>query len=365
VSTPVAPLYAVILAGGIGSRFWPLSTPERPKQLLPLIGQSSMLAETVARLEPLVGISRVLVLTSRALAPAVRRELPALAADQVLEEPRPAGTAAALAWASHEVARRGGADARLVSVHADSAIGSDERFRAVLQAASDAAAHASALATVGIVPTHPNPGLGYIQPGDPIGAEARRVVRFVEKPDSARAERMVADGYLWNSGIFAWRATDYLAEIAALTPEVAPALAHVSEGADAFFDAVPQPISVDVGVMERSGRVVVLPGDFGWDDVGTWGALRRLRRGDAEGNAVHGRTHLREARNNVVHSERGTVVLYGVEDLVVVVRDGVTLVTTNRHSEDLKALVDSLPPDVRELSALGEDARPMTPGSTR
>lgn len=345
--TAEAPLYAVILAGGVGSRFWPLSTPARPKQLLPLIGDASMLAETVARLEPLVGISRVLILTSRALAPAIRRELPGLAADQVLEEPRPAGTAAALAWASAEVARRGGADARLVSVHADSAIGDDDRFRRVLAAAADAAATNAALATVGIVPTHANPGLGYIQPGEALGA-ARRVARFIEKPDLARAERMVADGFLWNSGIFAWRATDYLAEITAHTPEVRPALARAGEGADAFFAAVASGVSVDVGVMERSAKVIVLAGDFGWDDVGTWGSLRRLRRGDADGNAVHGRVHLNDAQRNVVHAEGGTVVLYGVEDLVVVVRDGVTLVTTVDRSDDLKALVESLPADLRD-----------------
>lgn len=342
------PLYAVILAGGVGSRFWPLSTPERPKQLLPLVGDASMLAETVARLEPLVGIERVLVLTSRQLAPAIRRELPRLTADQVLEEPRPAGTAAALAWASFEVRRRGGPDARLLSVHADSAIGDEERFRRVLAASADAAAAHHALATVGIVPTHANPGLGYIQPGEAVGNAARRVARFVEKPDLARAEQMVKDGYLWNSGIFAWRAQDYLDEVAALTPELTAALAAAANGADAFFAAVGKTVSVDVGVLERSAKVVVLPGDFGWDDVGTWGSLRRLRRGDGQGNAVHGRAHLVDARDNVVHAEGAQVVLFGVRDLVVVVRDGVTMVTTVERSDDLKTLVESLPVELRE-----------------
>lgn len=346
-----APLYAVVLAGGVGSRFWPLSTPNRPKQLLPLVGDHSMLTETVARLEPLVGLARVLILTSRALAPAIRRELPQLAADQILEEPRPAGTAAALAWASVVVAERGGAEARLVSVHADSAIGDDERFRRILAKAAEAAASQGALATVGIIPTHANQGLGYIQPGDVLSGGARRVARFVEKPDLARAEQMVVDGYLWNSGIFAWRATDFLAEVSAHTPEVAPALAHATSGADAFFAAVLSPVSIDVGVMERSAKVVVLVGDFGWDDVGTWGSLRRLRRGDEHGNTVHGKVHMTDARGNVVHSERGTVVLYGVQDLVVIVRDGVTLVTTVERSDDLKALVDTLPTGLRDAAS--------------
>ena len=344
------PLYAVILAGGVGSRFWPLSTPERPKQLLPLVGDASMLADAVARLEPLVGMSRILILTSRALAPAIRAAVPELAADQVLEEPRPAGTAAALAWASHEVMRRGGGEARMVSVHADWAIGDAERFRRVLAQAAESAGTLGALATVGIIPTHANPGLGYIQPGAALAGEARKVERFIEKPDLKRAEQMVADGYLWNSGIFAWRAGDYLDEIRALTPEVAPALARVAEGADAFFGAVVETVSIDVGVMERSARVIVLPGDFGWDDVGTWGALRRVRKCDADGNAVHGRVLLKDAHGNVVHAERGSVVLYGVDDLVVVVRDGVTLVTTVERADDLKALMSALPADVVALA---------------
>ncbi len=341
-----APLFAVVLAGGIGSRFWPLSTPVRPKQLLPLVGAASMLAETVARLEPLVGPAGILILTSRALAPEIRRELPQIAPDQVLEEPRPAGTAAALAWASLEVERRGGSEARLVSVHADWAIGDDARFRAALAAAAEAAAAHGTLATVGIIPTHANPGLGYIQPGEAVGGGARRVVRFVEKPDLARAEQMVADGYLWNSGIFAWRASDFLAEVRSLTPEVAPALARALDGPDAFFGAVTTGISIDVGVMERSARVIVLPGDFGWDDVGTWASLRRVRALDAAGNALHGRVLVRHAHGNVVHAEGGTVVLFGVEDLVVVTRNGLTLVTTVQHAEGLKTLVDSLPADL-------------------
>ncbi len=346
MNTPVrAPLYAVILAGGVGSRFWPLSTPRRPKQFLPLVSALPLLEETVARLVPLVGAERILILTSEALAGSVREFLPAFSADQVLAEPRPAGTAAALAWAAVEVQRRGGQDAAMVSVHADWAIGDDAAFRRTLQAAVDAAVHARSLATVGIVPTEPNPGLGYIEPGAPVGPEARAVARFVEKPDRARAEALVAAGGLWNSGIFAWRAAEYLAELAALTPEVAPALATVTPTSTAaeFFAAVRTPVSVDVGVLERSTRVIVLPGTFGWDDVGTWGALRRLRARDAAGNAVHGRTHLVDARDNVVHAESGQVVLYGVQDLVVVVRDGVTLVTTVARADDLKAMLDALP----------------------
>lgn len=342
-------LYAVVLAGGIGTRFWPLSTPERPKQLLPLIGNAPMLADTVARLVPLVGRERVLILTSESLANAVLRTLPGFRREQLLLEPRAAGTAAALTWAAAAVARLGGADARMVCVHADWAIGDADRFRSALQKAADAAAECGALATVGIVPSRPDPGLGYIQPGDEVGDGVRRVARFIEKPDLARAAQMMKEGFLWNSGIFAWRATDLLDEVRAKTPELAAAMRHLDGSAADFFGAVATPVSIDVGVLERSSRVVVLPGDFGWDDVGTWGALQRVRERDADGNAIHGRVIVRDARDNVVHAEGATAVLFGVEGLVVVVRDGVTLVTTVERSHELKALLDRLPSSLREL----------------
>lgn len=345
-----APLYAVVLAGGVGSRFWPLSTPARPKQLLPLVHAQSMLEDTLARLEPLVDRAHLLVLTSAQLAPAIRALLPWLAADQVLEEPRAAGTAAALAWAAHEVRRRGGADAAMLSVHADAAIGDDARFRAVLAEAVTAARTHGTLTTVGIVPEDANPGLGYIEPGAPLDARCSRVARFLEKPSRARAVDLVAAGCLWNSGIFAWRAADFLAEVAAHTPELAEAMAQAAQGAAAFFAAVREPISVDVGVLERSSRVAVVRGDFGWDDVGTWAALRRVRDRDAAGNAVHGAVHLVDARDNVVHAEHGRVVLYGVSDLVVVTRDGLTLVTTVEKSDALKTMLDALPRNVVEGS---------------
>ncbi len=349
-----SPLYAVVLAGGVGSRFWPLSTPERPKQLLPLIGAEPMLTETVSRLVPLVGIERILILTSERLTDPILAAVPGLTAEQILVEPRPAGTCAALTWAAVQVAARGGADARMVCVHADWAIGDPERFRSTLAAAAEAAATHDGLATVGIVPSRPDPGFGYIEPGQTITEQVRRVARFIEKPDIPRATQMVAAGYLWNSGIFAWRATDLLAEVRAVTPELGPALAVMDAAggtptAEAFFGAVTGGISIDVGVLERSTRVLVLAGAFGWDDVGTWAALQRVRPHDADGNATFGRVVTKAAAHNVVHTEQGAVVLYGVHDLVVVVRDGVTLVTTVDLAHDLKTLVDTLPADLKEL----------------
>jgi mannose-1-phosphate guanylyltransferase len=334
-----SPLWLVILAGGVGSRFWPLSTPDRPKQLLPLVDDAPLLANTVERLASLVAPARTLILTNASIRASVAAAVPAIPAENILVEPRPAGTAAALAWAAREIGRRSGRDAVMVCVHADWAIADAAAFqKALLDAATVAVAYRS-LVTVGIVPSRPDPGFGYIRPGPEVEREVFRVERFVEKPDRLRAAQMVSDGYLWNSGIFAWRVGDFLDEVRALTPEIAPALEL--EG-DAFFAAVRTPIAVDVGVLERSKRVLVLPGRFGWDDVGTWGALIRVRPRDPDGNAVHGEVRARDARDNVVHAEGTTVVLYGVSDLVIVSRPGLTLVTTVERSADLKTLIDSL-----------------------
>jgi len=339
--------WAVILAGGVGSRFWPLSTPERPKQLMPLAGNEPLLSDAVNRLAPLVPPERTLVLTNGSLANAIRELLPDLPAANVIAEPRARGTAPALAWAASEIRSRSDATATMLSVHADWAVADAAAFRATLERAADAAERHASLVTVGVVPTRPDPGFGYIQPGEPVDG-ARRVARFVEKPDRTTAERMVSEGFLWNSGIFVWRVGDFLDEVRARCPEVAPALAAADRcDISAFFDSV-TPISVDHGVLERSPHVLVLPGDFGWDDVGTWAALRRVRELDADGNALSGSVHAVDSTGNVVHTEGQTIVLYGVHDLVVVSRDGLTLVTTVERAADLKSLLAELPEQVRE-----------------
>jgi mannose-1-phosphate guanylyltransferase len=336
-----------VLAGGVGSRFWPLSTPTRPKQFLPLVDDRPLLIGTLDRLAPLVPPSRTLVLTNASLRDAVMQLAPALPSENVIAEPRAVGTGGALAWAASEIERRDGSDAVMLSVHADWAIGDDAAFRAALDAAAVLAEREAALVTVGVVPSRPDTGFGYIRPGAALINGGFRVDRFVEKPDRASAERMIGEGALWNSGIFAWRVGDFLGEIRALTPELAPALASSAGSAERFFAAV-TPVTVDVGVLERSAKVVVMPGSFQWDDVGTWASLARVRRRDARGNAASGRAVLIDSDDNVVYAEGTDVVLYGVRDLVVVVRDGLTLVTTKESSADLKTLIAALPAAIRD-----------------
>lgn len=341
--------WAVVLAGGVGSRFWPLSTEERPKQLLPLVAKDSLLIETLKRLAPIAPASRTLLLTNASLAKAIAREAPRIPRGNIVAEPRPAGTAAALTWAAHIIEQHGGRDATMISVHADWAIGDTDGFRAALLTAAAAAESHHSLVTVGVVPSRPDPGFGYIEPGQQVSRGVRRVTRFVEKPTREKAAEMRDLGFLWNSGIFAWRVGEFLDEVRAHAPEIAPALAKHGRSMKAFFAAV-KPIAVDHAVLERSRRVLVVPGDFGWDDVGTWGALLRVRKRDAGNNAMSGNVHAVDSNSNVVHAEGQDVVLFGVNDLVIVARDGVTLVTTVDRSADLKTLVESLPRKLKDRS---------------
>jgi mannose-1-phosphate guanylyltransferase len=350
VSSPgsAPPTWIVILAGGIGSRFWPLSTPERPKQFLPLLSERPMLRETLDRLASVAPAAQTMVLTNAELAAGVAALAPELPASHILAEPRPAGTAAALAWAAARIEAIAGPGAIMLSVHADWAIGDVPGFQDALRLAASEAARTQGLVTVGIVPTHADTGLGYIEPGAPTDGAARRVARFVEKPAPTRAQQLVDGGALWNSGIFAWPVGVFLRELSAHCPQVSEPLQRAGVDAAAFFTGVREPIAVDVGVLERSDKVYVLPGSFGWSDVGTWSALRAVRVRDHDGNVSHGSVHLHDSANNVVHAESADVVLYGVQGLVVVQREGVVLVTTEEHARNLKPLLEGLPPAVRD-----------------
>jgi mannose-1-phosphate guanylyltransferase len=331
--------WAVVLAGGIGSRFWPLSTPTRPKQLLPLVTDKPLLVDAMDRLGPIVDPAHTLILTNESLVKSIRALLPPIPRENIIAEPRPAGTAAALTWAALTIERRDGKDAIMISIHAD-----DAEFRTVLLEAETVARKTHTLVTVGVVPSRPDPGFGYIQPSQLDKDGASPVARFVEKPDRERAEKLRQEGYLWNSGIFVWTVGDFLAQVKQHARELKRALS-LQEDAEAseFFNRIENPISVDSSVLERSKNVSVIPGRFGWDDIGTWDALGRVRDSDEFGNVTSGDVHLLDGSDNVIHSDSGRVVVYGVDNLVVVVHDGLTLVTTREKAADLKRLIQSLP----------------------
>lgn len=335
----------VILAGGVGSRFWPASTPSRPKQLLPLAGPHPLVRETRERLEGLVPRERIRLLAGRELGMRLLAALPDLDERNLLAEPATRGTGPVLAWASHEIARED-PDAVLVSLHADHVIEPASAFREQVARVAELAREHGRLFTIGAPPDRAETGYGYIQRGAPLpGADdAFEVERFVEKPDAATAARYLADGsYLWNTGIFVWPVRVFLDEIRERTPEIAPHLGLLDGGdIEGFFGAV-DPVSVDVGVLERSGRVAVAPARFAWDDVGSWEALARTSRADERGNVAIGTAHLEDSDGCVAWAEDGAVVAWGVRDLVVVHRPGVTLVVPRARAADLKELLARLP----------------------
>lgn len=335
----------MILAGGIGSRFWPVSTPERPKQLLPLASERPLLTDTVARIIPLVPSPRLRILTGERLAAPILDAVPGLGPENLLLEPHARGTAPVLAWAAAELVRRD-PDAIMISLHADHLIAPDEAFRDLLAAVGRRAATEDRLFTIGIEPNRPETGYGYIQVGRQITAEPAlyEVAEFVEKPNRDTAQEYLRrGGYLWNSGIFIWRAATLLEELRRHTPELAPLLPLLETGdPNAFFREAPN-LSIDEGLLERSERVAVAHATFRWDDVGAWDAVARTRPADEAGNVGFGDVHLVESEDCIAWAEDGSIVVFGARDLVVVRTGDITFVAPRERTAALKELLCQLP----------------------
>ena len=358
-STPPVPhLWTVILAGGVGSRFWPVSTPARPKQLLPLASERPLIRDTVDRITPLIPPERLRILTGERLAGPILGVLPELGPGNLLLEPAAKGTAPVLAWAAAELERRD-PDAVMVSLHSDHVIHPPERFRALIARAAELAAGHRRLFTIGAVPTRAETGYGYIRVGDALpalegdaaGAETgREVARFVEKPDRATAEGYVASGeYLWNTGLFVWRASDLLDEMVRVSPELAELIPIAREGGTQEFFARAPTITIDVAVLERSARVGVVPATFEWDDVGAWDAVARTRGAEGAANCLVGDAHAVATAGTTIYAEDGPVVAFGVEDLVIVRTNGITFVAHRDRVADLKSMLAELPDELRNL----------------
>lgn len=337
--------WVTILAGGVGSRFWPVSTPSRPKQLLPLAGPDPLIADALRRAELLAPRPHIRILTGAHLVAPLRAVLPTLPGEAFLVEPEARGTAPVLAWAAWTLHRQD-PDAVLISLHADHRVEPESAFAELLRAGAELAVREEVLVTVGATPDRPETGYGYIQPGTPLEAPphgAAVVAAFHEKPDAETAARYLRTGYLWNTGIFIWRADTFLREVEAHAPEVARALPRLEAGdVEGFFRGC-EKVTVDVAVLERSSRVAVIPCSFGWDDVGSWDSLPRVRTPDPDGNVSVGPLFALESRGNVAFTEGPPVVLYGVDDLVVVRTGGATLVTRRDLAPELKRLVEALP----------------------
>jgi mannose-1-phosphate guanylyltransferase len=345
-------LWITVLAGGSGTRFWPVSTPTRPKQLLPLAGPRALVVETLERARAVASDDRIRILTGAGLVPPFRTALPDLSAAAYWVEPQARGTAPALTWAAWQ-ARALDPDAVLVSLHSDHAIRPLNAFVEGIRAAAEVADRERALVTVAVEPDRPETGYGYLQPGERLepvgGVRAFRVSRFHEKPKRDAAERYIAQGYLWNSGIFAWRADVFLDEARRHAAELSSGWERLEAGdADGFFSAV-APISVDEAVLERSDRVAAIQAPFVWDDVGSWEGLARAQEARPGENVIVGSGRVVDGQDNIVYADGGAVVLWGLSDVVAVHTAGRTLVMRRDLAPELKRLLDRLPDHLRQV----------------
>ncbi len=336
--------YAVIMAGGLGSRFWPKSREARPKQFLTVFGDRSLLQHTSDRLDGLIPPERRFVVTNSHYVDKTREQLPNVPPENVLAEPVGRNTAPCIAFAAVTLLRDD-PEATMVVLPADHFIRDVPLFHEALRVAFDKSADLDALVTIGIQPTHAATGFGYIQ-FDPSGKSApdepMPVVRFQEKPDLALAERFVASGtFLWNSGMFVWRSRTIWTAIERYLPDVSRAFAPLLDAAPAAasvqraYDQTPS-ISIDHGIMEHAGHVFVVPGAFGWSDVGDWRAVYDLSEKDADGNATQGTVLLESTRNCLIHAEKRLIAVIGVQNLAVVDTGDALLICDLDRSQDIK-----------------------------
>nr|MCU0635355.1 sugar phosphate nucleotidyltransferase [Gemmatimonadaceae bacterium] len=328
--------------------------PKRPKPLLALVDERPLIAETVERLAPLIAPDRVLIVTSADIAEALHGAVPAIPKANVLVEPRPLGTAAAVAWGADEVRRRAGPDAVFVTLHADLAVAFPDAWRDTVRRGAALAMQCDAIVALGAQPTRTETGFGYMHPGrpltdrlGPLGEGARDVKHFIEKPTPALADTLIAEGALWHTGICVGTAAVVARELALHTRELHHGLDALASGDLSRFAELVTSVSLERGLFERTDSLVVLLTDCGWDDVGTWACLRRVRDLDDYGNGVSGHAYLVDSSGNIVHAENGTVVIYGISGMLVVSIDGLTFVTTLERAREMGPLLRAIPRDLR------------------
>jgi len=361
--------YPVILAGGRGTRFWPLSRKRRAKQLLALDGEQTMIQQTVQRLLPLAAPNHFWIITNEELQAAIARQVPRLPKKQIIAEPVGKNTAPAIGLAAfllHRLDPR----ATIGLFPSDHVIGDEKTYRDVIQRGTEIASAGNNIVVLGIRPTRPETGYGYIESGAPLEMEVLRVRRFTEKPDVEHATQFVSAGnYFWNSGMFLWSALtlvnalqEHLPKTAALLEEIA-SVYGTSKFSSTFRKLYPESenISVDYAVLEprsakgeQASNIYCIPADFGWNDLGSWAALHEhhsLKSKSADGNLIASDgSYTLNARGNYVHAPGKFVATVGVDNLVVVETEDALLITSRERSQDVGKVVQYL--DQRKLSKL-------------
>ncbi|MHB1043370.1 MAG: mannose-1-phosphate guanylyltransferase [Eubacteriales bacterium] len=346
--------FAVIMAGGRGERFWPRSRMAKPKQFLNLIGEKTMLQLTVERIEDLAGISETYVVAAAEFKDTILEQVPQLPEENIIIEPFGRDTAAAIGLAALVLGRKNPREVMIV-LPADHYIGNVRNFQEVLRSAAATAGRGDKIVTLGITPHSPETGYGYIHRGELFdtlaGTPAYRAVRFLEKPDYARALEFLSSGdYLWNSGMFVWRIDMIREMIEKHIPSLAEGLKEIEDslGTDRYrktvnkvYSELPK-VSIDYGIMERAGNVLVIPCDFGWDDIGSWIALERYAEKDERGNVLQGEGVLLDTVNTYVISNDKTVALVGIEDLIIVNDHDSLLICHKSRAQEIKKVVRAL-----------------------
>jgi mannose-1-phosphate guanylyltransferase len=349
--------YAVIMAGGGGTRLWPLSRQARPKQMLKLVDERTLFQAAVQRLDSLFPPDRIYVVTVADQAKELQEQAPEIPAENYLLEPMPRGTASVVGLAAVAIQKRD-PQASMAVVTADHIIKNEEKYRQLLLSAYEAAQDGY-LVTLGISPTHPATGYGYIQQGESLGdyqnLKVYRALRFREKPSEERAREMLASGdHAWNSGMFVWRVDRILDEFARQMPDLFFKLSEISQAwnqpqsQEVVSRVWPQiqPQTIDFGIMENAANVVVIPAQaLGWSDVGTWDALFDVLPCDEDGNIVMGGMHVPvDTQNTLIYmnQEHRLIVTIGVEDLVVVDTGDVVLVCDKNQAQKVRQVVDQL-----------------------
>lgn len=349
--------YSVIMAGGGGTRFWPLSRKAIPKQFLNLTGNDIMVNETIDRITGNVPKENIFIVTNEAHKEMIERETQGrLDAAHILGEPAARNTTACIGYAAMEIVRKY-EDGIMCILPADHYIKNKTAYEEVMEAAILTAERTDKLITVGIAPDFPSTGYGYIKYHKTKNQIAYQVEEFVEKPDvdTARAY-LKAGGYLWNSGMFIWKASTILKQIKELLPDVYGCLEEIGDAMGTekedevlhkVYPVIPK-ISIDYGIMERSSGVLVLPGDFGWSDVGSWDALEALYPKDDKGNVTYGEQMLIDTRNCICYGSKDKnqkhkmIAAIGVEDLIMVQTEDAVLVCPKSRAQDVKSIVDKL-----------------------
>ena len=350
-------LHAVIMAGGSGTRFWPRSTQQKPKQFLNIFGNRTMLQATADRIRPLIPAENIWVITNENYVGLVSDQLPDVPESNIIGEPVAKNTAPCVAVAAALIENQDPGGTMLV-LPADHLINDSKTFLSIVESAREKAKEDGCLVTIGIQPTHAETGYGYIEhetkPGSAIGKnEVKQVVQFCEKPDKVTARAFISAGnFLWNSGMFVWKSSTIIEEFQKHLSDIYSNIEVLNskigrdketEAINEFYHNCPS-VSIDYGIMEKAEHVFVVPGDFGWNDVGSWSAVYELRDKDENGNVIQADwSQLVNASDNLIHSESGKVIaLIGVDNLAVVETDGAIMVCNLDEAQNVKRVVESL-----------------------